>query len=153
MKTFPAASCCFVALLSLLLACGAPIVRAQAGAKPAAGSDDVVKLDEFKVTGKIDSYYQSTSSMASKLPMDLKELASSLSILNSSAITDRNAVILTDVVAYVVGATSSQNSVNGFSFRGFPNTGSYTQNIQFDGLMGATLKKGGSSASDRKSVV
>ena len=152
MKTFPAASCCFVALLSLLLTCGALIVRAQAGAKPAAGSDDVVKLDEFKVTGKIDSYYQSTSSMASKLPMDLKELASSLSILNSSAITDRNAVILTDVVAYVVGATASQNSVNGFSFRGFPNTGSYTQNIQFDGLQGATLKKGGSSASNVDSL-
>jgi iron complex outermembrane receptor protein len=52
----------------------------------------------------------------------------------------------------VVGATASQNSVNGFSFRGFPNTGSYTQNIQFDGLMGATLKKGGSSAANVDSL-
>lgn len=118
-------------------------------AKP---QDDVVKLDTFTVTSSIDTYYQTSSSMASKLPMDRKELASSLSILNSSAITDRNAVILTDVVAYVVGATASQNSVNGFSFRGFPNTGSYTQNIQFDGLMGATLKKGGSSASNVDSL-
>ena len=118
-------------------------------AKP---DDDVVRLDAFRVSTTVESYAQPTSSMASKLPMDVKELASSLSILNSAAITDRNAVILTDVVAYVVGATASQNSVNGFSFRGFPNTGSYTQNIQFDGLMGATLKKGGSSASNVDSL-
>lgn len=115
-------------------------------------TEDVVQLEAFKVTTALDSYHQTSSSMASKLPMDLKELSSSVSILNSAAITDRNAVILTDVVAYVVGATSSQNSVNGFSFRGFPNTGSYTQNIQFDGLMGATLKKGGASASNVDSL-
>ncbi|MEY2877663.1 MAG: hypothetical protein RLZZ15_43 [Verrucomicrobiota bacterium] len=141
--------------LGVLVALGcaaltAPLASAQA---PAAKSDDeVVKLEAFKVSTTLDSYAQSSSSMASKLPMDVKELASSLSILNSAAITDRNAVILTDVVAYVVGATASQNSVNGFSFRGFPNTGSYTQNIQFDGLMGATLKKGGSSASNVDSL-
>ena len=130
--------------------CSVPLAFAQTpAAKPA---DDVVQLDAFKVSTSIETYYQSSSSMASKLPMELKELASSLSILNSSAITDRNAVILTDVVAYVVGATASQNSVNGFSFRGFPNTGSYTQNIQFDGLMGATLKKGGASASNVDSL-
>ena len=34
----------------------------------------------------------------------------------------------------------------GFTFRGFPNTGSYTQNIQFDGLQGPTLKKAATSA-------
>lgn len=124
---------------------------AQAPAQPA-GGEEVVKLDAFKVTTSIDTYHQTQSSMASKLPMDLKEIASSLSVINSAAITDRNAVILTDVVPYVVGATSSQNAVNGFSFRGFPNTGSYTQNIQYDGLMGATLKKGGSSASNVDSL-
>lgn len=114
--------------------------------------EEVVRLDAFKVTSNIDTYYQTTSSMASKLPMDLKEIASSLSIMNSTAITDRNAVVLTDVFNYVVGATQSQGNVNGFSFRGFPNTGSYTQNIQFDGLMGATLKKGGSTAANVDSL-
>ena len=134
----------------LVAACSTVAALAQApAAKP---TEEVVQLDTFKVTTTIDTYYQTSSSMASKLPMDMKELASSLSVLNSSAITDRNAVILTDVVAYVVGATASQNSVNGFSFRGFPNTGSYTQNIQFDGLMGSTLKKGGSSASNVDSL-
>ena len=119
-------------------------------AKPA--SDDVVQLDTFKVSATIDTYHQQSSSMASKVPMDLKELPSSLSIMNSTAITDRNAVVLTDVFNYVVGATQSQGNINGFSFRGFPNTGSYTQNIQFDGLMGATLKKAGSSAANVDSL-
>ena len=119
---------------------------ASAAATPA--NDEVVKMEAFNVTTTIGTYHEDTSSMASKVPMNTKELASSLSILNSTAITDRNAVILTDVVPYVTGATSSQNSVNGFSFRGFPNTGSYTQNIEYDGLMGATLKKGGASASN-----
>ena len=135
-----------------LVSLGLTAVVAFAQTAPQKADGDVVQLEAFKVSTSIDSYHQTSSSMASKLPMDLKELASSVSILNSAAITDRNAVILTDVVAYVVGATASQNSVNGFSFRGFPNTGSYTQNIQFDGLMGATLKKGGASASNVDSL-
>lgn len=123
---------------------------ANPSAKPA--SDEIVRLSSFTVSSSIDTYHQSTSAMASKVPMDLKELASSLSIMNSTAITDRNAVVLTDVFNYVVGATQSQGNINGFSFRGFPNTGSYTQNIQFDGLMGATLKKAGSSAANVDSL-
>jgi iron complex outermembrane receptor protein len=119
---------------------------------PQKSESEVVQLEAFKVTTEIGTYSQSSSSMASKLPMDTKELSSSLSIINASAITDRNAVLLTDVVPYVVGATASQTNVNGFSFRGFPNTGSYTQNIQYDGLMGATLKKGGASASNVDSL-
>ncbi|MDB6126391.1 MAG: Iron complex outerrane recepter protein [Verrucomicrobia bacterium] len=115
-------------------------------------NDEVVKLEAFKVTTDIGSYHQTTSSMASKIPMDLKELSSSLSIMNATAITDRNAVTLTDVFNYVVGATQSQGNINGFSFRGFPNTGSYTQNIQFDGLMGATLKKAATSAANVESL-
>ena len=118
--------------------------------KPA--SEEIVHLDTFSVSATIGTYHQTTSSMASKLPMDIKELPSSLSILNASAISDRSAVTLTDVFSYVVGATASQGAINGFSFRGFPNTGSYTQNIQFDGLMGATLKKAGASAANVDSL-
>jgi iron complex outermembrane recepter protein len=133
--------------LSALLALG----RAQT--QPAnSDTENVVKLDEFKVSTTIDSYHQDTSSMATKLPTDLREIASSLSIMNATAITDRSAVTLTDVFNYVVGATQSQANINGFSFRGFPNTGSYTQNIQFDGLMGATLKKAASSAANVDSL-
>jgi iron complex outermembrane receptor protein len=105
-------------------------------------------MDRFSVTADIDSYHQETSSMATKLPMDVKEIASSLSIMNAAAIVDRNAVTLNDVFSYVVGATQVQGNINGFTFRGFSNAGSYTQNIQFDGLMGATLKKAATSAAD-----
>lgn len=137
-----------VALLSL------PVVSLRAQekdpAKPA--SEDVIQLETFNVSASIDTYHDTASSMATKLPMELKEIASSLSIMNATAITDRNAVTLTDVFNYVVGATQSQGNINGFSFRGFPNTGSYTQNIQFDGLMGATLKKAASSAANVESL-
>lgn len=114
--------------------------------------DKVVQLDTFTVTTAIGTYHQETSSMASKIPMDLKDLASSLQIMNSTAITDRNAVTLVDVFGYVVGANQSQSNINGFTFRGFPNTGSYTQNIQFDGLMGPTLKKAATSAANVDSM-
>jgi iron complex outermembrane receptor protein len=110
--------------------------------------EEVVKLDAFNVTTTIGTYHEDVSSMATKVPTELKELASSLQILNASAISDRNALALPDIFAYVVGATQSQSAVNGFSFRGFPNTGTFTQNIEFDGLIGATLKKGASSAAD-----
>ena len=119
---------------------------------PPKAESEVVQLEEFKVTTDIGSYHQATSSMATKLPMDLKELSSSLSIMNATAIVDRNAVTLNDVFSYVVGATQVQGNINGFTFRGFSNAGSYTQNIQFDGLMGATLKKAATSAADVESL-
>jgi iron complex outermembrane receptor protein len=115
-------------------------------------SGEVVQLDTLTVTTAIGTYHQETSSMASKIPMDLKELASSLQIMNATAISDRNAVTLVDVFGYVVGANQSQSNINGFTFRGFPNTGSYTQNIQFDGLMGPTLKKAATSAANVDSM-
>ena len=147
-------------LLALCVLLPATALRAQeAPVRPledtpptATTSDNVVQLDAFKVTAAIGTYQQTTSSMATKLPMDMKEIPSSLSILNATAIKDRNTVSLTDVFTYVTGASQSQNNVNGFSFRGFPNTGSYTQNIQFDGLQGATLQKAGSTAANVDSL-
>ena len=140
----------FVGLVALGLGSLATLGFAQTAAQKPDG--EVVQLDAFKVTTDIGSYHQDSSSMATKLPMDVREIASSLSVMNSTAITDRNAVTLTDVFNYVVGATQSQTNINGFSFRGFPNTGSYTQNIQFDGLMGATLKKAATTATNVDSL-
>lgn len=122
----------------------APVKSLDETTKPA--GDDVVQLEKYTVSTTVDSYHQQTSTMASKIPMELKDLAASLQVMNSAAITDRNAVTLVDVFGYVVGANQSQGNINGFTFRGFPNTGSYTQNIQFDGLMGPTLKKAATSA-------
>ena len=143
--------------LSLALAIAAAPGLAQetpAAEKPAAQEAAPVDdgLEEVVVTAVIGTYYEGKSKMASKIPMDVRDLASSLSIMNASAIRDRNAVALTDVFNYVVGATQSQGNINGFSFRGFPNTGSYTQNIQFDGLLGATLKKAATSAANVDSL-
>ncbi|MDI1335153.1 MAG: TonB-dependent receptor [Lacunisphaera sp.] len=145
------ALCLLLPVTSLLAQSAAPVKSLEEEAT-ATTSDKVIQLDTFKVSAAIDTYHQATSSMATKLPMELKEIPSSLSIMNATAITDRNAVTLVDVFGYVVGATQSQGNINGFSFRGFPNTGSYTQNIQFDGLMGATLKKAASSAANVDSL-
>jgi iron complex outermembrane receptor protein len=130
----------------------APAPAAADESAAQATSGETGELEEIVVTAKIGTYHESTSSMATKIPMDLMDLPSSLSIMNSTAIRDRNAVALTDVFNYVVGATQSQGNINGFSFRGFPNTGSFTQNIQFDGLMGATLKKAATTAADVDSL-
>ncbi|MDD3180205.1 MAG: TonB-dependent receptor [Opitutaceae bacterium] len=110
--------------------------------------EDVVQMDAFTVSTAIGSYREETSGMATKVPMNMKELASSLQILNATAITDRNAISLQDVFSYVVGATQNQTHINGFTFRGFTNGGTFTQNIEFDGLQGATLKKGASSSAN-----
>lgn len=110
------------------------------------------KLQEVVVSATIGTYHEGVSMMAAKIPMDTMDLPSSLSILNNSAIRDMEAVTITDVVNYVTGATQSQENINGFSFRGFTNTGSYTQNIEFDGLQGATLKKASLSAADVQAI-
>jgi iron complex outermembrane recepter protein len=115
---------------------------------PAAANSEPIKMETFTVTADIAAYHEENSDMATKIPMNLKDLSMSLQILNTAAIADRNALSLPDVFAYVVGAVQTQQAINGFSFRGFPNTGTFTQNIEFDGLMGATLKKGASSAAN-----
>ena len=87
--------------------------------------------------------------MATKVPTDLKELASSLQILNHNAIADRNTTALQDVFNYITGGhPQSQTNINGFTFRGLPVSGSYDQNIEFDGLMGTPLKKSAQSAAN-----
>lgn len=147
------------ALPALCLLAQAGMVHAQTVATSGGGNDatapsgdDSSLLKEVVVSARIGTYNEAVSTMATKLPMDSKDIASSLTILNQSAIRDREATTLTDLVGYVTGAVQSQNSINGFSFRGFTNTGSYTQNIEFDGLQGATLKKMSVSAADVEAI-
>ncbi len=139
----------------VLAVCAGAALTVHAQQTPAPGSDSAagtnqepIKMEAFTVTADIAAYHEETSDMATKVPMNLKDLSMSLQVLNTAAIEDRNALALPDVFAYVVGAVQTQQSINGFSFRGFPNTGTFTQNIEFDGLMGATLKKGASSAAN-----
>lgn len=113
---------------------------------------DVVQMEAFNVSTAIGAYHEETSSMATKVPTNLKELASSLQILNASAISDRNAISLQDVYSYIVGMTQSQYNANGFTFRGFTNTGSFTQNIEYDGLQGGASAHGAVSAANVESL-
>src|SRR5882724_4519922 len=115
-------------------------------------SEEVIKLNTFTVSTTLGRYREETSSMANKVPTDLKELSSSLQILNFNAISDRNAVTLQDVYSYVIGMNQASTNGNGFTFRGFSNTGTFTQNIQFDGLMGSASSKGAVSAANVESV-
>jgi iron complex outermembrane recepter protein len=109
---------------------------------------EVVQMDTFNVSTDIGAYHEESSSMATKVPTDLKELSSSLQILNQNAITDRNATTLQDIFTYITGVSQSQTNINGFTFRGLPVSGSYDQNIEFDGLMGTPLKKSAQSAAN-----
>ena len=114
--------------------------------------EQVTKLDAITGTSDIGTYHEVTSEMASKVATDLKDLASSLQVLNQNAIADRNANNLQDVFVYLTGVTQSQTNINGFTFRGLPVSGSYDQNIEYDGLMGTPLKKGAQSAADVSSL-
>lgn len=144
------------ALPALCLATQISLLHAQTAAPaivtPPASGNDSSELHEVTISAAIGTYHEGVSTMAAKLPMDTMDLPSSLTILNNSAIRDLEAVSITDVVNYVTGATQSQENINGFSFRGFTNTGSYTQNIEFDGLQGATLKKASLSAADVQAI-
>ena len=144
------------AVPAVCLAVQVAIAHAQAAdpaaASPLPSTDDSSRLQQVVISTTIGTYHEGVSMMAAKLPMDAMDLPSSLSILNNSVIRDMEAVTLTDVTAYVTGATQSQNAINGFSFRGFTNTGSYTQNIEFDGLQGATQKKASLSAADVEAI-
>jgi len=113
---------------------------------------EIVKLDAFTVSTSIGDYHEDTSSTANKIPTNTMDLSSSLQILNKNAIADRNANSLQDIFAYLTGVAQSQTNINGFTFRGLPVSGSYDQNIEFDGLMGTPLKKSAQSAANVDSL-
>lgn len=113
-----------------------------------ASNGDIYHMEAFNVSTTIGTYHEQVSDMATKIPTDLLDLSTSLQILNQNAISDRNAVTLQDVFNYLTGVTQSQANINGFTFRGLPVSGSYDQNVEFDGLMGTPLKKGAYSAAD-----
>ena len=124
-----------------------PVTLTQSELSQAA-QERTVQLEPVYVSAAIGTYHETTSSMASKVPTNTMDLASSLEILNHNAITDRNANTLQDIFAYVGGVNQTQTNINGFTFRGLPVSGSFLQNIEFDGLMGTPLKKSAQSAAN-----
>src|SRR3954468_8118675 len=66
---------------------------------------EVVQLEAFKVNTKIDSYAETTTSTAGKLPLTLEEIAGTIQALNTAFIGDKLALSLEDLYPYVVGMT------------------------------------------------
>ncbi|MDD3181001.1 MAG: TonB-dependent siderophore receptor [Opitutaceae bacterium] len=145
------ASVLFSTVLALLVA-GTQSQTALVAQDQNFAPEDVVQMEAFTVKTDLGRYHDSTSATATKIPMDMKAVASSLSVLNNNALMDRNAVSLQDVYTYITGMNQVQPNSNGFTFRGFSSTGSFTQNIQFDGIMGTTSSKGALSTDNVERV-
>ncbi|MDD3179581.1 MAG: TonB-dependent siderophore receptor [Opitutaceae bacterium] len=126
--------------LTAVLVVAATMVTAQTAPAPAG--------DETK----LDSYVEETSTMATKVPVGNKELTKTLTQLNSAAIGDRKVQNLEELQPYAVGMNRESNNSNGFSVRGFSNAGTFTQNLQTDGLQGSLTSKGSASMANTERV-
>ncbi|MFI5336009.1 MAG: TonB-dependent siderophore receptor [Opitutales bacterium] len=118
-------------------------MHAQTTEAPPAG-DDVVKLDAFTVRTTIGTYAEEHSSAGSKTPMEIKDLSSTVQVLNASFIKDLRAQSLEDLYPYVVGMTREAATALGFTLRGFSNSVDDTtlNNLQIDGLPGLASRFG-----------
>ncbi len=122
-----------------------PAAKARAPAAPAAGATDrVVKLEEFKVGIAIGSYAEVMSTAGNKTPMSLRDLASTIQMLNASFISDTRAQSLEDLYPYVIGMARESTAAVGFTLRGFSSNTSLTMfgNVQVDGLPGLGSRYG-----------
>ncbi len=106
--------------------------------------DDIVKLEEFKVTTTVGTYAETATSAASKMPIDLKDLAATIQVLNASFIGDKLAASLEDLYPYVVGMTRESPAGAGFTLRGYTNSATNTMinNLTTDGLPGGASRFG-----------
>ncbi|MDD3179112.1 MAG: TonB-dependent siderophore receptor [Opitutaceae bacterium] len=118
-----------------------PLKQIQVG--PLERKEEPVRMDPFEVTTDLGRYAEDTTSTVAKIPTSLKEISTSLQILNASAIIDRRARSVDDLLPYVVGMTRESNSSpNGFTVRGFTSSGGVKYwNIQTDGVGGSTSIK------------
>ena len=107
-------------------------------------SDRVVQLEEFKVGIAIGSYAEAMSTAGSKTPMGLRDLSSTIQMLNASFISDTRARSLEDLYPYVIGMARESTAAVGFTLRGFSSNTSLTMfgNVQVDGLPGLGSRYG-----------
>jgi iron complex outermembrane receptor protein len=128
-----------------------PLASRSAAQEPAdkkipAGTetDTIVKLDEFRVSTTVGTYAETTTSAASKIPIDIKDLAATIQVLNASFISDKLAASLDDLYPYIVGMTRESPAAAGFTLRGYTNSATNTviNNLQTDGLPGGASRFG-----------
>ena len=123
-------SCIQISRLLTLVALAAPIL-ALAQTVPAKPVADTVKLSVFTVTSEKNTGYQSlqtTSGM--RTVQELKNVANSISIVNSELIADIGATSLMEVSKYFVSGEASPNP-NGFQqtiSRGIPSNSGALRN-------------------------
>jgi iron complex outermembrane receptor protein len=132
-----------LALLSLgLLTCR--LIAFAADPAPSAEPENTVTLDTYKVTTAIDTYKEDRSMSSSKMPIDMKDLAATLQVLNTSFINDKVATALDDLYPYIVGMTREGPAAAGFTLRGYTNSATNTMinNLQTDGLPGGASRFG-----------
>ena len=106
--------------------------------------DTVVKLEEFKVSTTVDTYAESTTSAAGKIPLDMKDVPATLQVLNAAFIGDKLAASLDDLYPYIVGMTRESPAAAGFTLRGYTNGVGNTNinNLTTDGLPGGASRFG-----------
>src|SRR5258708_1150203 len=106
--------------------------------------EEIINLDEFKVSTTVGSYEERSTSAGTKIPMDLKDLAGTLQVLNASFIGDKRAQSLEDLYPYIVGMTRESPAAAAFTLRRFTNhsTNTLINNLQTDGLPGGASRFG-----------
>ena len=111
---------------------------------PAPANTEVLQLETLQVTTTIGSYAESNTTAGSKTPMNMKDLAGTVQILNASFIEDKRAQSLEDLYPYIVGMTRESPAATGFTLRGFTNNSTNTllNNITTDGLPGGASRFG-----------
>src|ERR1700736_1322694 len=97
---------CFTLLISAIFSLSIAPLRAQE--TPSTEEEEPIKLNTFEVKTLLGRYHEDTSSTATKIPMELKEVAGSLQVFNANALMDRNAVTLQDVYTYIIGMNQVQ---------------------------------------------
>lgn len=107
-------------------------------------SDTMVTLDTFRVTTAVDTYKADHSMSSTKMPIDMKDLAATLQVLNASFISDKVATSLEDLYPYVVGMSREGPAAAGFTLRGYTNSATNTviNNLMTDGLPGGASRFG-----------
>lgn len=125
-------------IIGTLLALLAPALTAQET------KDEVIRLDQFTVNTTLGTYVEANSSAGSKTPMDLRDLSSTVQVLNASFIKDLEAQSLEDLYPYVIGMTREAATALGFTLRGFSNSVDDTtlSNLEIDGLPGLASRFG-----------
>lgn len=128
-----------------------PMDAVPAQPKPASLEEErVLRLDTFTVTTTVGTYREATTTAGSKTPMNMKDVAGTVQVLNASFIEDKQARSLEDLYPYVVGMTRESPAASGFTLRGFSNnfTNTMINNIQYDGLPGGGSRFGSPSTAN-----